>query len=235
MTHHQVGSSEKRIFMHKNVIIFLLLNTFFMPCILKGSMKRDHSLSAYSKRRNVNNSPEPAAGEKTKKRDAKKVRFVVQKHAASHLHFDFRIEIDGVLVSWAVPKGPSLNPRHKRLAVRTDDHPLSYAKFEGVISEGNYGAGTVMVWDIGHATPIKHEKGRTPSLKTQLKNGHIKIFLSGKLLHGGYSLIRMKNDEWLLIKMNDTYADTKKNLTKNSSRSALSNRTMAEIKKQAQQ
>jgi bifunctional non-homologous end joining protein LigD len=132
--------------------------------------------------------------------------FVVQKHAASHLHYDFRLAIDGVLASWAVPKGPSMNPADKRLAIRTEDHPLEYADFEGLIPEGQYGAGTVMVWDTGPYQPLD---GNSPS--EQLARGKIDVVLHGTKLRGGFTLVRTgmasQKERWLLVKQRDEYAD----------------------------
>jgi len=136
-------------------------------------------------------------GEKVKE-VAMSLRFVVHEHDASHLHYDFRLEMEGVLRSWAIPKGPSMNPSEKRLAVLVEDHPLEYLDFEGVIPEGEYGAGTVAIWD--HGTYILLEK----------KEGKIVFFLEGEKLRGNFSLIRLgggrKRNEWLLIKHKDEYA-----------------------------
>src|SRR3984957_8556245 len=135
------------------------------------------SLSKYKKKRNFSVSPEPTAIIK-KKSDA--LSFVVQRHKATRLHYDFRLEMNGVLKSWAVPKGPSTNPQDKRLAIETEDHPMDYATFEGVIPEDEYGAGPVIVWDTGTFTNLK-ENG--------YKNGHIEVTLDGTKLHGNYALI----------------------------------------------
>jgi DNA ligase D-like protein (predicted 3'-phosphoesterase) len=161
----------------------------------------------------------------------KKKKFVIQKHAARALHYDFRLEVDGVLKSWAVPKGPSLNPKDKRLAIMTTDHALSYAHFEGVIPKGEYGAGVVMIWDKGTYKNIKTKNEKQVSMKKCIKNGQIEVFLEGKKLKGGYSLIRMQEDNWLLIKMRDEYADARKNPVKSELRSAETGRTLNEIKK----
>src|ERR1700719_3975983 len=131
-------------------------------------------LHEYRRKRKFARTPEPAG----RLRRCGRI-FVVQKHAASHLHYDFRLAIDGVLVSWAVPKGPSMNPADKRLAIRTEDHPLEYAQFEGVIPEGQYGAGTVMVWDTGPYVPLD---GKPPS--AQLARGKIDVMLHGTTLRG---------------------------------------------------
>ena len=123
--------------------------------------------------------------------------FVVQEHHASHLHWDFRLEYDGVLKSWAIPKGPSMNPVDKRLAIQVEDHPLEYAQFEGTIPEGHYGAGHVMIWDSGNYEP-------TNDMEMGLKKGVLSFILSGKRLQGEFSLVRFKKGDnpknWLLIK-----------------------------------
>jgi DNA ligase D-like protein (predicted 3'-phosphoesterase) len=124
--------------------------------------------------------------------------FVVQKHHASHLHYDFRLEINGVLKSWAVPKGPSCKVNEKRLAILTEDHPLSYAKFEGVIPDGEYGAGKVEIWDNG-----TFENGKKEALKNCFKKGELSIILHGKKLCGHYVLYNFKEDNWLLIKQKE--------------------------------
>lgn len=138
--------------------------------------------------------------------------FVVQKHAASHLHYDFRLEIGGVLVSWAVPKGPPVDLSQKRLAVMTEDHPLEYASFEGTIPEGSYGAGTVMIWDAGTYENIKTRAGKLVPIKKCLEIGTIEIVMHGKKLKGAFALIRTKlgsqksrGKNWLLIKMKDEH------------------------------
>ena len=141
-------------------------------------------LEDYRKKRNFKATPEPPGRGKPRK-SVKAPIFVVQKHQATRLHYDFRLEIDGVLVSWAVPKGPSLNPSDKRLAVRTEDHPLEYADFEGVIPEGQYGAGPVMVWDMG-----TYEFEQDGSAAEQLARGELKFYLHGQKLKGGFALIR---------------------------------------------
>lgn len=165
------------------------------------------SLTKYKLKRHFKKTPEPE-GSTTKK--SGKLIFVVQRHHASHLHYDFRLELKGVLKSWAVPKGPSLNPKDKRLAVMVEDHPLEYATFEGDIPAGNYGAGHVDVWDHGTYEPIDENGAAiTPAeFSRHLKDGSIKFRLSGKKLKGDFALVKMKNEEknWLLIKHNDKYA-----------------------------
>src|SRR5262252_7728931 len=154
--------------------------------------------------------------------------FVVQKHSATRLHYDFRLAVDGVLKSWAVPKGPSLNPEDKRLAVQTEDHPLDYAGFEGKIPEGNYGAGTVMVWDRG--TYVTEGPG-TPL--EQLRRGEIKFHLNGEKLRGSFVLVKLKNsakgNDWLMIKHKDAVSDPNWDIDQHDG-SVLTGRTLDEIK-----
>jgi DNA ligase D-like protein (predicted 3'-phosphoesterase) len=195
--------------------------------------KSDNSLKEYRKKRDFKKSSEPSG---RKKRSSKgKNIFVIQKHDASHLHYDFRLEIDGVLKSWAIPKGPSTNPREKRLAVETEDHPMEYATFEGVIPEGEYGAGPVIVWDSGTFDNIKEKDGKSVPLSDCYTNGQIEVNLHGKKLQGGYALIhtsfgddaRKKN--WLLIKMKDEYADARRNPVKTEPESVISGKTIEEM------
>src|ERR1700674_2178119 len=151
-------------------------------------------LQEYRRKRHFQRTPEPPPDRKAASEDD---TFVVQKHAARRLHYDFRLTIDGVLKSWAVPKGPSLNPADKRMAVQTEDHPMSYADFEGIISPGNYGAGTVMVWDRGRFR-VEGQHGA----KEQLDRGEIKFRLTGEKLSGSFVLVRTrhgeKQPEWLM-------------------------------------
>ncbi len=190
------------------------------------------SLSAYHKKRHFSKTPEPKGKSVS---NSGPLTFVIQKHQASQLHYDFRLELNGVLKSWAVPKGPSLDPEDKRLAMMVEDHPMEYANFEGIIPKGNYGAGTVMVWDKGVYTPYE-AKTRSDSekvLKKQLKDGHLTFIMLGEKLKGEFALIKtgLEENSWLLIKKGDEYA-TKKEILKLDS-SVLSNRSMDEIKKQA--
>ncbi|MEP7165602.1 MAG: DNA polymerase ligase N-terminal domain-containing protein [Ferruginibacter sp.] len=180
------------------------------------------SLVKYKQKRDFKVSPEPVSGKNT----SSKLSFVVQRHKASRLHYDFRLEMDGVLKSWAVPKGPSMNPADKRLAMMVEDHPYDYKDFKGVIPDG-YGAGIVEIWDKGTYTPVD-EKGNTieeKKSKAALKAGNFKFSLKGKKLKGEFALIRLKNDEkgnsWLLIKHRDDHAidkayDSEKETDKNS-------------------
>jgi bifunctional non-homologous end joining protein LigD len=166
------------------------------------------SLIKYKRKRNFNQTPEP---EGRKEKSIDKLEFVVQRHKATRLHYDFRLEMEGVLKSWAVPKGPSMNPADKRLAMMVEDHPYEYRKFKGVIPEGNYGAGIVEIWDHGYYAPI-NEKSEIINEKTilaDLKKGSIKFIMMGRKLKGEFALVRLKNAEsnaWLLIKHRDEYA-----------------------------
>lgn len=164
------------------------------------------SLATYNKKRNFRKTAEPAG----KKGTVTKSRFVVQRHQATQLHYDFRLELGGVLKSWAVPKGPSLNPAQKRLAVMVEDHPVDYISFKGKIPEGNYGAGTVEIWDNGKFDPVNasHEIITEKEALQSLKKGELKFLLKGKKLKGEFVLVRLKNDEknWLLIKHKDEFS-----------------------------
>jgi len=191
------------------------------------------SLGEYRRKRKFSATPEPAG--RVHRRGQSRT-FVVQKHDASRLHYDFRLEIDGVLVSWAVPKGPSMNPADKRLAVMTEDHPLEYADFEGVIPEGQYGAGTVMVWDKGTYKP---EDDVPPN--EQLARGKINVLLHGKKLRGGFTLLRAGKgltdssgkQRWLLIKQRDGYADDSWDIERPElDGSVLTGRTLNEIEQE---
>src|SRR5690348_12541116 len=150
-------------------------------------------LEEYAAKRRFEKTPEPppGAGKSTKGANY----YCVQRHDATRLHYDFRLEIDGVLKSWAVPKGPSTDPQDKRLAMETEDHPMEYATFEGVIPEGNYGAGPVIVWDTGTFDNIKEKDGKPISLPQSYKNGQIEVDLHGKKLQGGYALIRTDSED----------------------------------------
>src|SRR6267154_1805087 len=149
-------------------------------------MVRADSLSTYNAKRDFTKTAEPS-GKRASARKEKALSFVVQKHDATRLHYDFRLELDGVLLSWAVTKGPSANPADKRLAVRTEDHPLSYGTFEGTIPQGEYGGGTVMLWDTGTWEPIGEPHAG-------LKKGHLSFVLDGNRLKGEWNLVRMKGD-----------------------------------------
>lgn len=192
------------------------------------------SLSAYHKKRTFSRTPEPK-GEK--KDNVGPLTFVVQKHEATRLHYDFRLELDGVLLSWAVPKGPSMNPEDKHMAIHVEDHPMDYASFEGIIPKGNYGAGTVMVWDNGVYGPYDsvERKQAEKLLRAQYEKGHLTFIMLGKKLKGEFALIktpRMGDDAWLLIKKGDEYA-SKKDILKED-KSVLTGRSMEQIAKQAE-
>jgi bifunctional non-homologous end joining protein LigD len=182
-------------------------------------------LADYKAKRDFAKTPEP----KAKREKAKGNSFVIQKHAATRTHFDFRLEKDGVLKSWAVTKGPSLDPSQKRLAVRTEDHPLEYGGFEGVIPKGEYGGGPVMIWDRGTWEPIGDpDEG--------LAKGDLKFRLHGDRLNGDFVLVRMKKDRtggkrenWLLIKKRDDYASDGSEPTEEFDTSVKSGRTMDQI------
>ena len=193
-------------------------------------MSSKDRLETYRKKRDFRSTREPG-GENG--RSTGEPVFVIQKHDASRLHYDFRLEVDGVLKSWAVPKGPSTDTREKRLAVPTEDHPLEYAEFEGVIPEGNYGAGKVLVWDRGSYRNLRAEKEDDGlSMEASLEDGKLEVWLEGQKLKGGWALIRMdiRDDErWLLIKMDDDEADARRNPTSTEPESVISGRTIEEI------
>ncbi|PCI96018.1 DNA ligase [Candidatus Aerophobetes bacterium] len=160
------------------------------------------SLTQYKKKRDFTKTKEPKAVKRT---STKKRLFVIQKHYATRLHFDFRLELNGVLKSWAVPKGLSKSTKDKRLAIQTEDHPIGYAKYEGTIPKGQYGAGKVIQWDIGEYFNTKiDDKGKEVSLRKCFKEGYIEIYLKGKRYKGPYALFHFKEKNWLLIKMNET-------------------------------
>ncbi|WP_028981609.1 DNA ligase D [Sporocytophaga myxococcoides] len=195
-------------------------------------------LQEYRKKRTFEETPEPQGEEKE---GEGRLTFVVQKHDASHLHYDFRLEIDGVLKSWAVPKGPSLNNKDKRLAMMVEDHPIEYGGFEGIIPKGNYGGGTVMLWDRGvfyapNIDPDNREENEK-ALRAGLHAGNLKFILNGEKLNGEFALVKTykpggKGNEWLLIKKNDAYATDAD--VKEQDRSILSGRSMEEIARQSE-
>jgi DNA ligase D-like protein (predicted 3'-phosphoesterase) len=157
------------------------------------------------------------------------MRFVVQKHAARRLHYDFRLEVDGTLRSWAIPKGPSLNPRDRRLAVPVEDHSLGYIDFEGRIAEGQYGAGEVIVWDTGEFENLSQADDRPLSLSRALQRGRAPFRLYGRKLRGDWALTRFRTSRetnWLLMKLNDEYADACADITDERPESVLTGRTV---------
>ena len=186
------------------------------------------SLAKYRKKRDFKRTTEPRGGTEAGKAGKGPLAYVVQKHRASQLHYDFRLEYGGVLLSWAVPKGPSLDPSVKRLAMQVEDHPVDYADFEGVIPEGGYGAGTVMVWDTGTWSPESQD------VEQALDTGDLKFSLSGRKLRGSWVLVRTRGfgskagKSWLLIKHRDRFV-SRKDITVEKPRSALTNRLLAQI------
>src|SRR5581483_11841446 len=186
------------------------------------------SLAKYKQKRKFNETPEPTG--KVHK-GGKKLQFVIQKHHATQLHYDLRLEMDGVMKSWAVPKGPSLDPATKRLAMMVEDHPIEYNKFEGVIPEGNYGAGKVIIWDRGWYENDQQEPSWPASPQEGLKKGEVKFILHGEKLHGSFALIKTKamgENAWLLIKHRDKYASDK-DITVEAPNSVVSGKDVEEI------
>ena len=162
-------------------------------------------------------------------------KFVIQKHDASRLHYDFRLEVAGVLKSWAIPKGPSLDPRDRRLAVAVEDHSLGYGSFEGVLPQGTYGAGTVLLWDTGTYRNLTQTNGQEITMAQGLDRGAVTFWLDGKKLRGGYSLRRMKPSEpnsWLLTKLPDEEAQQGSDILQSAPNSVSSGRTLEEIAEQ---
>jgi DNA ligase D-like protein (predicted 3'-phosphoesterase) len=163
--------------------------------------------------------------------------FVIQKHAARTLHYDFRLEVAGVLRSWAVPKGPSTDPRDKRLAMAVEDHPLDYGDFEGVIPEGQYGAGAVIVWDTGSYRNLTKRDGREVPIEDALRSGHAVVELEGKKVRGGYAMTRTGGNgdrqRWLLVKTRDDAADARRNPVSTQPESVLSGRTVEQVARQS--
>ena len=208
-------------------------------------------LKEYQKKRDFTKTPEPSGGKapapkapkgaakkssrKTANKPAPKVPenqrvFVIHKHDASRLHYDLRLEMDGVLKSWAIPKGPSVNPSDKHLAVQVEDHPLEYGSFEGVIPEGEYGGGTVMIWDFGI---VQYEKGEQQAIEATEQQKAFKFTVTGTKLGGMWNLVPLRKTEekarnWLLIKHRDEHSDDNKDITRQA-RSARTGRTMKEI------
>jgi len=188
-------------------------------------------LAEYKRKRDFTKTAEPA-GKTRRRRSTRTLHFVVQKHAASHLHFDFRLELGGVMKSWAVPKGPSYDPAVRRLAMEVEDHPIEYNSFEGTIPAGEYGGGTVMLWDRGTYGPESGDGAE--ALREGYDRGDLKVVLRGKRLKGGWVLVRMRRDEsgraqWLLIKHRDQYADPDYDVVTDATTSVSSGRTMEEI------
>jgi bifunctional non-homologous end joining protein LigD len=185
------------------------------------------TLERYREKRNFQRTPEPSGKTAPHSKGASLI-FVVQKHRASRLHYDFRLEWNGTLISWAVPKGPSLDPSVKRLAMKVEDHPIDYASFEGIIPKGEYGGGTVMVWDRGIWQP------ESKDVDSSLREGEVKFSLDGKKLRGSWVLVKTRgygsdsDKSWLLIKHRDDFASTQ-DIAIQQPKSAISNRLLAEI------
>lgn len=210
--------------------IFFVISTFFSG----GYGMSTNKLKVYRARRELTKNkraPEPYG--KIKKTKTKELLFVIQKHEASHLHYDFRLEIDGVLASWAVPKGLPEENEVKRLAVPTDDHPMEYAEFEGIIPQGQYGGGTVMVWDIGTYENLKENQ----SMEEAKKSGTIEVFLKGKKIWGAFALVRMHSfgprENWIVMKLKKQIKAKRpaKKVKIRKDVSALTQRTMKQIAK----
>jgi bifunctional non-homologous end joining protein LigD len=181
-------------------------------------------LAEYNRKRRFGVTPEPAG--RPGRRRRRDLAFVVQKHRASHLHYDVRLEHEGAMLSWAVPKGPSLDPANKRLAMMTEPHPMDYNDFEGVIPDGEYGGGTVMIWDRGTWQPEVADPGAA------LAKGELKFTLRGRKLSGSWVLVRTRNRQWLMIKHRDRFASTE-DVTVTHPLSVVSRRTMAGIARAA--
>jgi DNA ligase D-like protein (predicted 3'-phosphoesterase) len=211
----------------KKIVIFIFV--LFIGCTMPANLKK------YRARRELRRTSKYEPYGKIKKSKSKKLLYVVQKHDASHLHFDLRLEIDGVLKSWAVPKGIPTTRGVRRLAMPTDDHPMEYGDFEGIIPEGHYGAGTVMIWDTGTFENIKEKDGKLVPLKESYKQGTVEVFIKGKKIWGPYALIKTKGlyskDSWILLKMNPREEESKKQSIKTIKKdvSALTGRTMKQI------
>src|SRR5213075_1749196 len=196
-----------------------------------STAKARSQLTEYRRKRDFSRTEEPSGEKPAKPAKPGRLRFVIQKHAASHLHFDLRLELDGVMKSWAVPKGPSTDPSVKRLAMQVEDHPIDYNTFEGTIPKGEYGGGTVMLWDRG---TYEAEGGNgAETLHEGYERGDLKIVLHGKRLKGGWVLVRMRREDaraqWLLIKHRDEYADPDYDVVDEAVTSVASGRTMDEI------
>ena len=194
----------------------------------------DDGLAAYRAKRSFRDTPEPPP-RKGRGRQ-RQPTFVIQQHDATAMHFDFRLEVDGVLKSWAVPRGPSMNPRDKRLAMPTEDHPMAYGSFEGVIPKGQYGAGPVIVWDAGTFGNLTERDGHEVPMGEALRNGHAKFWLEGRKLRGGWALTRTPvggsaREKWLLVKLKDDEADARRNPVSTQPESVRSGRTIDEMRR----
>ena len=196
---------------------------------------KDESLKSYREKRDFRRTPEPAGKASAGRKEPV---FVIQKHDARRLHYDLRIEVNGVLKSWAIPKGPSTDPAQKRLAVATEDHPMEYAEFEGSIPKGEYGAGEMIVWDTGHYRNITEKNGESIPVEDAIEHGHLAIWLEGRKLRGGYALSRFrreKREQWLLVKMKDEEADPDDDLLVTRPESVISGLTVKDLRESGDQ
>jgi DNA ligase D-like protein (predicted 3'-phosphoesterase) len=199
----------------------------------RGAAADDGGLEPYRAKRNLQRSGEPSGRGRGGSGRRHKPTFVVQQHDATAMHYDFRLEAGGVLKSWAVPKGPSLDPAVKRLAVPTEDHPLDYEKFEGVIPKGEYGAGPVIVWDTGtYENQTTDSSGHPVDVPEAIERGHVSFDLHGRKLRGGYSLTRLRSGRepaWLLVKKNDTFASRQTDPERDEPESVRSGKDIGDI------
>jgi DNA ligase D-like protein (predicted 3'-phosphoesterase) len=209
---------------------------FRARCAVSRRDPRDDALADYRSKRDLGRSPEPSGERRGPARN--EPIFVVHRHAARSEHYDFRLEVDGVLKSWAVPRGLSTDPREKRLAIRVEDHPLEYATFEGVIPEGQYGAGGVIVWDTGTYRNRTRRDGDEVPIERALDDGHVVVELHGEKLRGGFALTRRGNDRrgrerWLLVKKRDEEAAPGFDVLASRPESVLSGRTVDQVAAEA--
>jgi DNA ligase D-like protein (predicted 3'-phosphoesterase) len=198
------------------------------PARRSRAKREAESLRTYRAKRDFAKTTEPRG----RRRGTPRARFVVQEHDATTRHWDFRLQVGDVLVSWAVPKGPSLNPSDKRMAMRTEDHPVEYADFEGTIPEGQYGAGPVIVWDRGTYRNASEKRGKEVPIEDAIEAGHASVWLEGEKLEGGFALTRLgkgKRERWLLVKKADEKADRRRNPVRSQTRSVVSGRTVDEV------
>lgn len=220
--------SKDQFYRFVKILSLVVLVTFDKLLILNVLIM---DIDTYNKKRDFTKTKEPKGSKADSSQNGQ--RFVIQKHQATNLHFDFRLEVEGVLKSWSIPKGPSTDPNEKRMAIPTEDHPLAYAEFEGTIPEDQYGGGTVMIWDKGTYRDISDDNN---SLATAYKNGVMEILLNGNKIQGGYSLVKMNSGSqkgnWLMIKKDDMHADGRKNPVSTQNKSVVSGRTLQEIEKE---
>jgi DNA ligase D-like protein (predicted 3'-phosphoesterase) len=191
------------------------------------------TLTTYREKRDFRRTPEPKGADV---KDSQERRFVIHKHDSANPHYDLRLEIDGVLKSWVVPKGPSLDTRERRLGMPTEDHPIEYLNFEGVIPEGEYGAGPIIVWDFGSYRNLRADKEDDwSSMEAALEEGKIEFWLEGKKIEGGFALIRTddeaeeEEERWLLVKMDDEFAEADAHVASMQQRSVISGYTTEEL------